>query len=303
MVTIAAGQTRVTEGTAVEFTLTARPDPAAPLTVLTVNVSWSDSGDRLKDPPPGTVTIPTNGSATLSLETEDDMTVEPESVVTATIDSGTGYTLGTPASAEVTVRDAPTGSAPVVTIAAGQTRVTEGTAVEFTLTARPDPAAPLTVNVIWSDLGDRLRDSPPVTVTIPPTGSFTLSLETEDDMTVDLDSVVTATIDSGTGYTPGTPRSATVTVEDAPTGPTVSVAGLGPGPGKRSAMLEITLEIDPTVNAIINGKVTVVDSAYGGCIQQSISCSYPTQRAQLSAIASGPIQDYAGSIFQVIVNP
>ena len=99
-VTITAGPTPVEEGDPqqpVVFTLTASPTPAAP---LTVNVSWSDSGDRLKDPPPGTVTIPTNGSATLSLETEDDMTVEPESVVTATIDSGTGYTLGTPDSAD-----------------------------------------------------------------------------------------------------------------------------------------------------------------------------------------------------------
>ena len=101
--TISAGTSPVTEGTDATFTLTANPRPA---TALTVNVSVTQTGKVLSGTPPPTVTFPANQTtATLTVATDDDNVDEVTSQVTAQIQAGTGYTIGTPSSATVTVND------------------------------------------------------------------------------------------------------------------------------------------------------------------------------------------------------
>ena len=86
----------VTEGTAASFTISASPTPAAD---LSVNVSVSQSGDYGVTTGAKTITIPTSGSYTLTVATTDDSTDEADGSVTATVSSGTGYTVSTSASA------------------------------------------------------------------------------------------------------------------------------------------------------------------------------------------------------------
>ena len=106
-VTIAAGTSPVTEGTAATFTVTASSAPSANLTVnLTVaDASGSDfvaSGDEGSK----TVTIAASATtATHSVPTTADSTDEPNGNVTVTVNSGTGYTVGSTSSASVTVND------------------------------------------------------------------------------------------------------------------------------------------------------------------------------------------------------
>ena len=261
-VTIAAVTTSpVTEGTAVAFTVTATPAPAAP---LTVNVSWSESGAMLAGSPPTTVIL-TTGSYALTAATIDDAADEPDSVVTAMIDAGTGYTVGTLDSATVTVEDdddPPPGSAPEVTITAGTSPVTEGMPVVFTVTASPAPTASIEVNVSWSETGTMLPATSSMVLTIS-TGSDTFTIATLDDTADEPDSVVTAMIDAGTGYTPGTPRSATVTVQDNDVLPTVSITSASPSPVNEGEDITLTLGINPTVSQSIEGTVIVHDNSGG----------------------------------------
>ena len=106
-ITIVAGTSPVTEGTAAEFTVTADVAPSAALTVnLTVaDASGSDfvaAGDEGSK----TVAIAVNTtSATYSVDTVGDTTDEPDGDVTVTVASGTGYTVGSTGSASVTVND------------------------------------------------------------------------------------------------------------------------------------------------------------------------------------------------------
>ena len=79
----------VTEGTDASFTLTASPKPAAS---LDVTVDVTQSGDYVTTGSQ-TVTITTSGTATLTVPTTNDSVDEPDGSVTATIDSGTGYTV------------------------------------------------------------------------------------------------------------------------------------------------------------------------------------------------------------------
>ena len=203
-----AGGSAVTEGNAVTFTLTATPAPAAP---LTVSVSVAATGDFGVTPGSQEVTIPTTGSATLSVPTTNDSADELDGTVTATISSSSSYFVSpTDASVIVAVAD---DEVPELSITGGGT-VTEGTAASFTLTANPLPASALTVNVSVTQDGD-FGATGSQTVTIPTTGSATLTVSTTGDEVEEDDGSVTATVNVGSGYTvSSTAGSATVTIED-----------------------------------------------------------------------------------------
>ena len=207
-VTVSADAASVTEGGSATFTLTADPAPASS---LSVSVTVTTAGDYGVTAGSQTVTIDTTGSATLTLATTGDATDEPDGSVTATVTDGSGYTVGTPASGTVALRD---DDVPVVTIAADAASVTEGGTAVFTLTASPAPAAALPVSVAVATDGEYDITAGTQTVTLPTTGSATLTLATTDDTTDEPDGSATVTVQTGSGYTVGTPASGTVAVRD-----------------------------------------------------------------------------------------
>ena len=103
-VSIAAGASPVSEGTAATFTLTRSGETAE---ALTVTVSVTETEALLAANSPSTVTFAAGeSSATLTVSTDDDAVVERASVVTAEVAEGEGYTVAAEAgSAEVTVED------------------------------------------------------------------------------------------------------------------------------------------------------------------------------------------------------
>ena len=245
-VSIAAGS-GVTEGGDATFTLTATPPPAAPLEVtVTVAVEGAfgiTAGER-------TVTIPTTGSYTLTLATAGDEADEPNGSVTATVDAGTGYTVGSASSGTVAIADDDL-PVPAITIAAGA-GVTEGSAASFVLTATPPPAAALEVTVTVAASGDYGIAAGQRTVTIPTTGATTLTLATTGDEADEPDGSVTVTVDAGTGYTVGTASSGTVAIadDDLPP-PAVSVAaGSGVTEGG-DAVFTVTADRAPDANLAV----------------------------------------------------
>ena len=213
VVSIAAGA-GVTEGGDATFTVTASPAPPAP---LTVDVSVSQSGDYGVTPGTRTVTIPTSGSATLTVGTTDDSADEADGQVTVAVDAGSGYTVSpTAGTATVAVADDddPPPVIPQISITAGA-GVTEGGDATFTVTASPAPPAPLTVDVSVSQSGDYGVTPGTRTVTIPTSGSATLTVGTTDDSADEADGQVTAAVDAGSGYTVSqSAGSATVAVSD-----------------------------------------------------------------------------------------
>ena len=102
-VTITTNTASVTEGEDATFTITATP---APTTAVTVNITITETGNTLSGTPSSTVTISANQTtATLTVATDDDNADEDASVVTAQVQTGTGYTAGDPSSATITVED------------------------------------------------------------------------------------------------------------------------------------------------------------------------------------------------------
>ena len=116
---------------------------------------------------------------------------------------------------------------PAVQVSSG-TGGTEGEAVQFTLQAVPAPASPLAGTLTVSQEGDYVAagELGSRTVTVPVSGSVTVSVPTVDDDADELAGTVTAALGAGSGYTLGATSSLAVEVADndetAAPSPTVS---------------------------------------------------------------------------------
>ncbi len=272
-VSVTAGS-GITEGGDAVFTVTASPAPASN---LDVSVTVSQSADYGATTGKRTVTIPTTGSVTLTVGTTDDTTDETDGSVTATVNAGSGYTVSsTQGAATVGVSDNDAAPTPVVSITAGS-GVTEGGDATFTVTASPAPAANLDVSVTVSQSADYGATTGKRTVTIPTTGSVTLTVGTTDDDADETDGSVTATVNAGSGYTVSSSQgAATVGVsdnDDAPT-PVVSVtAGSGVTEGG-DATFTVTASPAPVSNLDVS--VTVSQSGDYGATTGQRTVTVPT---------------------------
>ena len=216
-ITITAGTSPVTEGTSAVFTLSRTGSPAA---ALAVNVTVSETGgDMVEASNEGdqTVTFLANAAtATLSVATLPDGVDQANSVVTATISADTGspasYSVGTPASAMVTVEDNDTRG---VTVSTTALTVNEGLPGSYTVVLDSQPTANVTVTPSRTGSSD-------VTFS-PPTLTFTTrNWNTVQEVTVtaaqDSDAVDdSATIShavTGGDYVGVTVESVVVTVND-----------------------------------------------------------------------------------------
>ena len=250
-VSISAGGA-VTEGTAATFMVTA---DIMPVSDLAVNVSVSDSGSFISGTAPTTVMIPAGDtSATLTVATEDDSTDEGSGSITATLASGTGYIVGSPSSAVVTVNDNDGVVEPAVSISAVTSPVTEGTDATFTVMASTPPASALTVNVSVTQTGMFIMGTAPTTVEIPAgMTSAPLMVATENDNTAEMNGSIEVTVMGGTGYTVGSPDRAVVTVEDNDmAGITVTpTSGLTTTEAGRTATFTVVLDSQPTADVSI----------------------------------------------------
>ena len=172
-----------------------------------------------------------------------DTTDEPNGTVTVALAAG-GYTLGSPASADVDVSD-DDDPPPEITIE-GVSGVTEGTAARFALIADPAPTADLTVSLTVSEssVSDYVAvgDQGSKTATFPAnTTQFVYSVPTQPDTADEPHGTVTVAVGTGTGYTVGTAGSAGVTVwdDDAPPGGGPTAGGLVSNTGQDGRRLPL----------------------------------------------------------------
>ena len=197
----------ITEGGTAQFTISANPAPAAD---LSVSVTVSQVGDYGATTGARTLTIPTTGSVTLTVGTSNDGADEADGSVTATVNTGSGYTVSsTNGAATVSVAD---DDVPELSISAGG-GITEGGAASFTITASPVPAGPITVKLSVSQNGD-FGATGAATITLSG-ASTTYTVSTTNDQLDEADGSVTATLEDGTSYTVSSSNgAATVAVSD-----------------------------------------------------------------------------------------
>jgi hypothetical protein len=166
-----------------------------------------------------TVTIPASQtSATITVTPIDDSLVEGPETVIVTLAAGTGYTVGAPSSATVTIADDESGALPTVTIVATDDHAAEpNDPGEYTVTRTGNAAAPLTVFYTMS--GDAINGTDYTTLSgsvVIPAGqtAVTITLSVIDDQVHEPTETATATLSTNATYIVGTPSSATIEILD-----------------------------------------------------------------------------------------
>ena len=282
-VTVAADAATVVEGTAAAFTLTRSADLSGTQTVAvavsatgTVLAAGESTGERQVSFADGVA------EAALSVATDDDAVAEAGGTVTATVQSGTGYTVGTSATAQVTVTDDDTAST-AVTLSVNDTEVAEdsssGEEIEVTATldgATLGTATHVTVSVAGgtATAGDDFAAVDDVTVTIAAgeasgTGTFTLAPVNDDVDEADETVTVSGTTTSDLTVTPTAGLTVTITDDDqrgvtaAPHELTVPEGG--------TATYEVKLTSQPTAD------VTVTVTASGDATVDAQTLSFTTE--------------------------
>jgi len=155
------------------------------------------------------------------------------------------------------------GTTPAVTIAATIASAAEpSTNGRFTLTASPAPSSPITVNLTRGGTATNGVDyqSIPTTATIGTSGTTTIDVTVIGDSLTEPTETVILTVASGTGYTVGSPNSATVNIADAGGGSLLSHGTFEPNQATVLADMPTTYTVGGGVTNKWIGRVGAVSS-------------------------------------------
>lgn len=263
-ITAEVNVTRVTEGAPAVFTLKASPAPAGS---LTVNYEVTQDGDVVAASELGQKTLTLTGSsAAITIPTIDDANEEQSGAVRVEVLSGRGYVFdyGSTSSAVQYVNDNDKRGKPTISVT-GPSEVTEGSAINYTITSNPAPSGDLTV-VYWvgsDESGDgRYIDADELGVqTVTVTGaSTTVSIPTAGDEVDEADAAVYFAIQSDNAYTVhGTANLVITTVKDDDvTMPELFVRGSGSV--AEGGDVEFTIRANPVPTGSLTVKYRVSQS-------------------------------------------
>lgn len=197
--------------------------------------------------PNGTIVVPAAGTATITLTPVDDGDAENAETAILTATAGTGYTVGTPSNATLTIAD--NDSISVSVAASGTPGETGPAAGTYTFTASQNVPSDTTINFQMSGTAATTGDynltsggtlnytAPNGTIVIASgTNSITVTLTPVDDALVEGTETAILTVQSGAGYTVGTPSSATMNIADNDAPPAAGSMSTSPSnPGSQTA--------------------------------------------------------------------
>ncbi|MCF3650575.1 beta strand repeat-containing protein [Synoicihabitans lomoniglobus] len=270
-----------TDGSAAEpsnngtFTLTASPAPEAPLTVNLTLAGTATNGTDYSTIA-STVTIGTSGTATIDVAVIDDSVSEVSETVLLSVASGTGYSVGSPSGATVTIADNEPPPPPNVTIVATDSSAGEpsnnGT---FTLTASPAPTSAITVNLSVAGTATNGTDYSTIgsSVTIGTSGTATVGVAVIDDAATEGSETVILTVGSGTGYTVGSPATATVTISASDTPPSVNISTSSSSAAEGGGSGRFAITAIPSPASPISVTLTITGTAINGTDYTTIPTS------------------------------
>jgi Calx-beta domain len=271
-------------------------------TSLTVSYTVSGSATAGSDYTtlPGSVTIPAGAfSATITVTPIDDTAVEVDESVTVTLTAGTGYTVGLFSVATVQIADNDSGT--TVTIAATDQAAEPSDTGTFTLTRTGSTTSSLTVSYTVAGTATAGTDyttlSGSVTFAAMST-TATITVTPIDDMTAEGDETVVVTLSAASGYTVGSPGSASLTIADNDGGggtvPTVTITATDPNAAEPSDSGTFTVARTGSTTAALTVFYTPSGTATNGTDYAALSGSMTIPAGAASAVLTvAPIDDTA----------
>lgn len=231
---------------------------------------YSQTGAATFTATSGTVNFGAGSStAAVTINPTTDSTAEADETVVLTVTSGTGYNVGSPSSATGTIVNDDT----VVTLAVSPLSVAEGGSnLVYTFTRTGVTASSLTVNFSVAgaaSFGSDYTQTGATTFT-PPTGTVTfgsgsstatVNVTPLTDCAIEGPETVQITVSAGTGYSVGSPASASGTITNTPDPTSPVISGVSASPSTLSPpnheMVDVTINYTATDNC---GSATCVIS-------------------------------------------
>lgn len=215
-VSISVSPASVSEDGATNLTYTVTRS-AASASALVVNLATSGTATAGTDftGSATSVTIAANAtSATLTINPTVDGTVEADETVIVAVATGTGYSLGAPASATGTILN---DDVPTATIAVSPANVAEDGVPNLVYTVTLNQASLSATSVNFTLGGTATPGTDFATVTSPlviaaGNTSGTITVNPTADTTVEANETVAVTLNAGAGYSVGVPNGATGTI-------------------------------------------------------------------------------------------
>ncbi|MYG63832.1 MAG: hypothetical protein F4158_04560, partial [Synechococcus sp. SB0675_bin_7] len=261
-----AGEDAGTQNVAVSLS----PAPQSAITLAYTVGGTATAGTDFSIANSGSVQVAANAtSVNIPVAITDDTDDEEAEMVVLTLGSGTGYTVGSGNIHTLTINDNddPPPVTPVVSIGGSPSSMTEGGTATFTLTASPAPTQDIVVAVTVA--GGSFATGGPRTVTVDTSGTASFTVVTTDDETDEPNGTITATVNTGTGYSPhNTEGSASVTVNDNDDpGPSTPVASFGSATSSAAedgGTQNVTANLSPSPQSAITVAYTVGGTATAG---------------------------------------
>ncbi len=221
VITIQSVDQQVVQGQPAPFVITASTASATPITVnLTAG---GTAGQGVVTPPPSVTLAAGATQASVSVQTRATTGVAPNQTIVLSVASGTGYTVGTPGSAQTTIKN---DNVPALTIT-GSTTVTAGGSATLTVTANQAPLQNLQIALTAAGSAQAGSDYQPVDPIVTLAAGATTA-------TVTVQTIATTVIapakylavsitPSPTTYTVTTPGAAVITISGSTAQPTVTL--------------------------------------------------------------------------------
>ena len=195
-------------------------------------------------------------SGTISVPITDDVVAEGDEDFTVTLSTPTGATLGTPATATVTITDDE--GTPELSFSAATSSVGEGAgSVDLTVSMSVVASSDVTVDYATADgtamaSSDYTAASDTLTIIAgQPSGTITVLIS--DDAIAESNEDFTVTLSTPTGATLGTPATATVTITDDEGAPELSFSAATSSVGEGAGSVDLTV----SMSVVASSDVTV----------------------------------------------
>ncbi|WP_370677708.1 Calx-beta domain-containing protein [Pleomorphomonas sp. PLEO] len=201
-------------GAAFTYTVTLSQTNASSTTVNLTRSGTATSGTDYTGAVSSVVVAANTSTATFAVTPVADATVEADETVTMSVASGSGYSIGSPSSATATILN---DDVPTATIAVSPSSVAEDGATNLVYTVTLDQTPTSATSVGFSVGGgatsgvDYAAVSSPLVIAAGQT-SGTITINPTADGTVEADETVALTLAAGSGYSVGSPSSATGTI-------------------------------------------------------------------------------------------
>ena len=275
VVTIAADAVSVTEGAPAAFTLTRAGNTD---TALTVVVSVTEEGEYISGAAPTSASFEANDVTTsLIVATVDDGADEANGSVTAALQAGTGYVVGTDDAGTVTITDDDVPASVAASFSAPTYPVTEGGGVEVTVNLSEDPEREIVIPISRTNQGGATdsdyRGVPPSVTFNSGEMSESFTVEAVADNLEDVGESVKLWFD-GTlpdGVSAGSTSEATVTIADGIAQNSLAVSfefSEYTLPEGATTMVTVTLNAAPgsevTIPLVPTGEGETSDADYSG---------------------------------------